>query len=341
MSFPLSKKYQPMEAMPAAELPVGPQWHYEPKWDGFRCLAFRDGSKVELESKSQKPLTRYFPELVASLAALEPQQFVLDGEIVIPIDGQLSFDSLLMRIHPARSRVLKLSQETPSVFIVFDLLADESGKPLVSMPLRERRRKLEAFARRFLPKDESVRLSPLTNDVELARKWFRMGVGLDGIIAKRDDLSYQTGKRTGMQKIKQQRSADCVVGGFRYLEKKRLVGSLLLGLYDHKGLLNHVGFSSSIHHQDRRQLTKQLEKMIQAPGFTGKAPGGLSRWSTKHSMEWEPLDPKLVVEVEFDHFTGGRFRHGTKFLRWRPEKAPKDCTMKQVRRESQTALGLF
>jgi ATP-dependent DNA ligase len=341
MTLALSKKYQPMEAQPAAELPAGPEWHYEPKWDGFRCLAFRDGSKVELESKSQKPLTRYFPELAASLAALKPKQFVLDGEIVIPVNGHLSFDNLLMRIHPAASRVQKLSRETPSVFIVFDLLADESGRPLVSMPLRERRRKLESFARKYFPKDESIRLSPVTSDLELAREWFRMGVDLDGIVAKRDDLSYQTGKRTGMQKIKKQRTAECVIGGFRYLEKKKLVGSLLLGLCNSKGLLDHVGFSSSIHNEDRRELTKRLEKMIKPPGFTGKAPGGLSRWSTKHSMEWQPLDPKLVVEVQFDHFTGGRFRHGTKFLRWRPEKDPRQCTMKQVQRENRSALDLL
>ncbi len=164
-------------------------------------------------------------------------------------------------------------------------------------------------------------MSPITNDIALARKWFHMGVGLDGIVAKRDDLPYQTGERTGMQKIKKQRTADCVVGGFRYLEKKRLVGSLLLGLYNDEGKLDHVGFYSSIHDEDRPALTKKLEKMIKPPGFTGKAPGGPSRWSTKHSSEWEPLDPKLVVEVQFDHFTGGRFRHGTRLLRWRPGKS--------------------
>jgi len=186
-----------------------------------------------------------------------------------------------------------------------------------------------------------MRLSPVTRNIEVARKWFRMGVGLDGIVAKRDDLPYQTGERTGMQKIKKQRTAVCVVGGFRYLEKKRLVGSLLLGLFNDKGLLDHVGFTSSIHDDDRSALTKRLQALIKPPGFTGKAPGGPSRWSTKRSMEWQPLNPKLVVEVQFDHFTGGRFRHGTKFVRWRPEKAPKDCTMKQVRRENKSALNLL
>jgi ATP-dependent DNA ligase len=330
-----------MEAQPAKELPEGANWHYEPKWDGFRCLAFRDGDRVDLESKSGKPLTRYFPELVRSLAALRAKQFVLDGEIVIPIEGNLSFDDLLMRIHPALSRIEKLSKETPCAFIVFDLLVAADGKGLVDSPLRERRRALESFARKFMKSNERLQLSPMTKDIAMARKWFHMGVGLDGIVAKRDDLPYQTGKRTGMEKIKKQRTADCVVGGFRYLEKKRMVGSLLLGLYDDEKKLNHVGFTSSIHEEQRAALTKKLEKLIKEPGFTGKAPGGPSRWSTKRSAEWEPLEPRLVIEVEFDHFTGGRFRHGTKFLRWRPEKVPAACTMKQVAREDQSALNLL
>jgi ATP-dependent DNA ligase len=343
VSLPLSISYRPMEAMPESELPVGPEWHYEPKWDGFRCLAFRDGTRIDLESKSQKPLTRYFPELVGALLQLRAPRFVLDGEIVIPADGGLSFDHLLMRIHPAESRILKLSKETPCVYIVFDLLVDERGRSLVELPLEERRKRLERFAKENFARngDRNIRLSPVTGQVAVARKWFHMGVGLDGIVAKRDDLPYQTGERTGMQKIKKRRTADCVVGGFRYLEKKRQVGSLLLGLYNKRGLLDHVGFSSSIHGAERAALTKKLERIIEAPGFTGKAPGGLSRWSTKRSMEWQPLAPKLVVEVEFDHFTGGRFRHGTKFVRWRPEKAPRDCTMEQVKRENKSALGLL
>ncbi|HEY6443335.1 MAG TPA: ATP-dependent DNA ligase [Candidatus Acidoferrales bacterium] len=341
MTLPLSKSYAPMEAQPAEELPRGPDWHYEPKWDGFRCIAFRDGKRIDLQSKSGKPLTRYFPELVAALSAVKATQFVLDGEIVIPAEGNLSFDDLLMRIHPAASRITKLSQSTPCMFIVFDLLVDSSGKKLVDLPLRDRRRALEEFVRKFLRGNKTMRLSPSTKDIAVARKWFHMGTGLDGIVAKRDDLAYQTGKRTGMQKIKTQRTADCVVGGFRYLEKKPLVGSLLLGLFDGKGKLDHVGFTSTIRNEERPSLTKKLEKLVKPPGFTGKAPGGPSRWSTKHSLEWQPLDPNLVVEVQFDHFTGGRFRHGTKFLRWRPEKAPKQCTMEQVRRESRSALHLF
>jgi ATP-dependent DNA ligase len=341
MSLPIRKDCAPMEAQPAKSLPEGVDWHYEPKWDGFRCLAFRDGARVDLESKSGKPLTRYFPELVKTLAEVSAKQFVLDGEIVIPVGGKLSFDDLLMRIHPAASRVEKLSRATPCLFIVFDLLVDATGKTLAVLPLRERREALEAFAAKYLAGTNTVKLSPMTKKLNTARKWFHKGVGLDGIVAKRDDMDYRSGKRDAMQKIKKQRTADCVVGGFRYLEKKRLVGSLLLGLYDREKKLDHVGFTSSIHAADRAALTKKLEKLIQPPGFTGKAPGGLSRWSTKRSMEWQPLQPKLVAEVEFDHFTGGRFRHGTKFLRWRPEKNPQDCTMKQVRRESDSALNLL
>jgi ATP-dependent DNA ligase len=341
MTLPIAKSYAPMEALSATELPAGPEWQYEPKWDGFRCLAFRDGEKVDLQSKSQKPLTRYFPELEAALLALKAKKFILDGEIVIPVDGHLSFDELLQRIHPAASRVLKLSQAHPCGFIVFDLLADEKGQSLVDLPLEKRRQALEHFAKVHFDKGSSISLSPVTEELAEARKWFHMGVGLDGIVAKRKGLAYQTGERTGMQKIKKQRTADCVVGGFRYLEKKPLVGSLLLGLYNEEGLLDHVGFSSSISAEERPALTKKLEKLIKPPGFTGKAPGGESRWSTKHSMEWQPLDTKLVAEVQFDHFTGGRFRHGTKFLRWRPEKAPEDCTMKQVKRENKSALGLL
>jgi len=341
MTLPLNKKYRPMEAMPASELPAGPKWQYEPKWDGFRCLAFRDGKRVDLQSKAGKPLTRYFPELATALTALPAKQFVLDGEIVIQQDGGLSFDQLLMRIHPAASRVLKLSKESPATFIVFDLLVDEKGKSLVSLPLQARREQLERFAKKYFSKNKSIRLSPVAKDVSVARKWFHMGVGLDGVVAKLRDLPYQSGDRTGMLKIKKQRTADCVVGGFRYLEKSALVGSLLLGLYNGEGTLDHVGFTSSIRDEDRPAITERLEKLVKPPGFTGKAPGGLSRWSTKRSAEWQPVKASLVVEVQFDHFTGGRFRHGTKFLRWRPEKAPRDCTAKQVQRENRSALALL
>ncbi len=339
MSLPLPPSYPPMEAVAASELPAGPEWQYEPKWDGFRCIAFRDSKKIVLQSKSGKPLTRYFPELVVALLDLAPRRFVLDGEIVISLDGSLSFDHLLMRIHPALSRILKLSQSTPCTFLVFDLLVDERGKPLAGLPLSARRERLEKFAKRYVKKNGLIRLSPATRDLSQARKWFGMGAGLDGIMAKRRDMSYQSGERTGMKKIKWQRTADCVVGGFRYLEKKPQVGSLLLGLYNRDGKLDHVGFTSSIPALERPALTSKLRKLIKAPGFTGKAPGGPSRWS-KRSGDWHPLAPQLVVEVRFDHFTGGRFRHGTKFLRWRPDKAPRQCTFEQVSRESRSSLSL-
>ena len=330
-----------MEALPAASLPVGPEWQYEPKWDGFRCLAFRNGKTIELESKAGKPLTRYFPELASSLSSLRATQFVLDGEIVIPAGKALSFDHLLMRIHPSKSRVEKLSKETPSLFIVFDLLVNDAGKSLVKRSLEERRAEMDSFASKYLKGAKAIRLSPRTLEISKARSWFHMGTAVDGVIAKRRDLPYQTGTRTGMQKIKRMRTADCVVGGFRYLEKQPLVGSLLLGLYNRAGQLDHVGFTSSINAEIRSALTRKLQKLIKPPGFTGKAPGGPSRWSSKRSSEWEPLNPKLVVEVQFDHFTGGRFRHGTKFLRWRPDKKPSSCTMDQVEREKRSALNLL
>jgi len=339
--LPIEPPFPAMEALPAAALPQGPEWQYEPKWDGFRCLVFRSGSDVKLQSKGGQPLGRYFPELVREVLRLKPQQFVLDGEIVIPVGKQLSFDDLLMRIHPAESRIRKLASETPALLLVFDLLVNEHGEPLLEHPLAERRLRLEAFARRFLAGD-SIRLSPMTQDYRQARQWYQNIGGLDGIVAKRRDAPYEPGMRTGvMQKIKRLRTADCVVGGFRYASKGAVVGSLLLGLYGADGLLHHVGFTSSMAAAERKQLTRKLEALIRPPGFTGKAPGGLSRWSTKRSMEWEPLEPVLVAEVRFDHFTGGRFRHGTKFLRWRPDKSPRQCTMDQVRAESRSSLKLL
>lgn len=331
-----------MEARTVAEIPEGDGWQYEPKWDGFRCLAFRDGKTVKLQSKSGQPLERYFPELVAALLDLEAKQFVLDGEIIVPVDGALSFDDLLQRIHPAASRILKLSVERAAQLIVFDILADEKGKSLVELPLEARREQLEAFAKRFLKANDSIRLSPATTEMPVVRKWFKaVGSGLDGVIAKRIDMPYMSGDRTGMVKVKHRRTADCVVGGFRYAEKARVIGSMLLGLYDDDGLLHHVGFTSAFTAKERSEFTPKLEKLIKPPGFTGQAPGGPSRWSTKRSTEWEPLAPKLVVEVEYDHFTNGRFRHGTKLLRWRPDKAPRQCTLDQVGPEKKSPLGLL
>src|SRR4051812_12946317 len=235
-----------------------------------------------------------------------------------------------------------LAAEHPAMLIVFDLLVDEEGRSLVHDPLAERRAALEEFAMRHLAGAGSVRLSPATTAERTVKRWYdSVGSALDGVIAKRLDLPYQSGERTGMQKLKQKRTADCVVGGFRYASKRKIVGSLLLGLYDEKGLLNHVGFCSAMSAKERAELTPKLEALIAKPGFTGQAPGGPSRWSTARTGEWEPLATKLVVEVEYDHFTGGRFRHGTGLLRWRPDKAPRQCTMKQVEREAASSLLLL
>jgi ATP-dependent DNA ligase len=264
----------------------------------------------------------------------------VDGEIVIPVGRALSFDDLLMRIHPAESRVRKLAEEKPGLYVVFDLPVDENGRSLVEEPLEKRRPALEKFARRFFPKDGRLRLSPMTTDAAAARKWLSGGgTAVDGIVAKRRDMTYESGsgQRTAMQKVKRKRTADCVVGGFRYGTNSKVVGSLLLGLYDGKGRLHHVGFTSSIKAKDKAKLTRELEAIVKPPGFTGRAPGGPSRWSTERTGEWEPLKPSLVVEVEYDHFTGGRFRHGTKLLRYRPDKAPRQCTLDQVTKKGRAS----
>ena len=322
-----SSTFVPMEALLAAELPEDKGWQYEPKWDGFRCLARRDGDDVTLTSKSGKALARYFPEVVGMLLHLKTKQFLLDGELIIPVGDALSFDALQLRLHPAESRVRKLAKETPAELMAFDLL-EIDGETLVGLSLSERRKKLEIFFRRN--ETNGLQLSPMTCDRDVAVGWLeRSGGALDGVIAKRADQDYRAGERA-MIKVKQQRTADCVVGGFRYAEKRKEVGSLLLGLYDDEGLLNHVGFTSAIPSAERPVLTKKLEKLIEPPGFTGSAPGGPSRWNTARSMAWEPLKPVLVAEVRYDQVTGRRFRHGTGFLRWRPDKDPKQCTFEQL-----------
>ena len=342
MTLPLKVPFLPMEALSVAGIPEGDNWQYEPKWDGFRCLAFRDGARVQLQSKAGQPLERYFPDLVEQMLALRAKRFVLDGEIVVPVDGDLSFDDLLMRIHPAASRIRKLAAETPASFIAFDLLVTERGTPLTKHPLAHRRERLAGFAGKYFKSAPRMRLSPATTKISVVRKWFdSVGSGLDGIIAKELDKPYCSGERKGMVKVKQLRTVDCVVGGFRYASKGKLVGSLLLGLYDDEGLLHHVGFWSSIKTEDKKALTAKVEKLIRKPGFTGQAPGGPSRWSTERSAEWQPLAPKLVVEVQYDHFTGGRFRHGTKFMRWRPDKAPRQCTMDQLEGDESSPLILL
>ena len=342
MSLALRRPFPPMEALSVDEVPQGKEWQYEPKWDGFRCLVFRDGKSVELQSKSGQSLTRYFPELVAAIAALKAKQFVLDGEIVIPEGGVFSFDNLLQRIHPAASRVKKLAVETPALLILFDLLVDDKGEKLIGLTLDARRKALEAFTKKNLRGQKSIRLSPATTKLAEANKWLKqVGATLDGIIAKRRDMTYQSGNRHGMQKIKNYRSADCVVGGFRYNEGKPVVGSLLLGLYNEQGLLDHVGFTSSFKADEKKALTAKLKKFIGGEGFSGDKPGGPSRWSTKRSAEWQPLKPKLVVEVCYDHFSGGRFRHGTRLMRWRPDKSPKQCTIDQVKQKKADLMKLL
>jgi ATP-dependent DNA ligase len=323
-----------MEAKLVDALPSGEGWHYEPKWDGFRCLVFRDGSDVELQSKSGKPLARYFPEIVEVVRSIEEESFVIDGELAIPVGDVLSFEALQMRLHPAESRIRKLARETPAQLILFDCLESE-GRALLERPLFERRAALDRFYRRT--DDASLQLSPHTDEQALAQQWLdSAGAVLDGVIAKPRDGVYQPGERA-MLKVKQLRSVDCVVGGFRYASKERVVGSLLLGLYNNSGKLDHVGFTSAIPADEKAALTKKLEKMVEAPGFTGNAPGGPSRWSTDRSGDWQPLRPELVVEVRYDHVTGNRFRHGTRFLRWRPDKAPEQCRMDQLVREAPPA----
>ncbi len=378
LNLPIQPPYPPAEAKSVDELPHQSGWVYEPKWDGFRCVAFREGDEVVLQSKAGQPLGRYFPETVASLLALPVRKFVLDGEIVIRSGAGLNFDALLQRIHPAASRIQRLSQETPATYMVFDLLVDSKGRSLAAKPLSARRMALQEFAAANIDtggepdgkrsnkagslttlNGERIMLSPASADFATAEKWMREGAasGWDGVVAKRLDCEYMSGERTGMVKIKRIRTADCVVAGFRWARgakssvrkatesksaksktadpKKRPteeVGSLLLGLYNTNGELDHIGFSASFTRQERKKLKPILKPLMGGEGFSGKAPGGPSRWTRDaRDTEWFPLKPKLVGEFQYDHFSGGRFRHGTKFLRWRPEKKPEQCTMEQIR----------
>jgi ATP-dependent DNA ligase len=314
-----------MEAKLVDAIPDGDDWQFEPKWDGFRCLVFRDGDEVELQSKAQRPLGRYFPEVVETVRTIKLDRFVVDGELMIEIDGEASFEALQNRLHPAESRIKKLSALHPAHLTLFDAL--EIGKHvLIDRPLSERRAALESFHE----KAKVVRLSPATRNSEKAEAWLAgSGGSLDGIVAKPLVGVYRPGERA-MFKVKTLRSADCVVGGFRYGANDRLVASLLLGLYDEDGLLHHVGFTASIAAADREALTAKLEPFVEPPGFTGRSPGGPSRWSTGRSADWQPLRPVLVVEVRYDQVTGDRLRHGARFLRWRPDKAPEQCRMEQL-----------
>lgn len=323
---------EPMEARLVDSLPREPGWQFEPKWDGFRCLAYRKGETADLRAKSGKPLGRYFPEVVRAVLSVPSDDFIADGELAIPVGETLAFDALQMRLHPAESRVRKLSEEAPAIFILFDILRGKAGD-MIAAPLEERRAAVEALFSE-MPPNGLFRLSPYTRDRDEATAWLEhSGGALDGVIAKRADGPYESGERS-MLKVKRLRSADCVVGGFRYASNSRLVGSLLLGLFDSAGLLHHVGFTSTISDAERAQLTTRLEALGGGAGFTGNAPGGPSRWSTERSAEWQPLRHELVVEVRYDHVTGDRFRHGTKLLRWRPDKAPRQCTFDQIEREA-------
>jgi len=380
LNLPIQPPYPPAEAKSVDSLPHESGWLYEPKWDGFRCVAFRQGDEVILQSKAGQPLGRYFPEIVAALLALPERKFVLDGEIVIRSGAGLDFDALLQRIHPAASRIQRLSQETPATYMVFDLLVDSKGRSLAARPLSARRMALQEFAAANIGSEHDrkpsknagqqeklnnarILLSPASSDFATAEKWMREGAasGWDGVVAKRLDCEYMSGERTGMVKIKRIRTADCVVGGFRWAREKASadkakeskansksadlkkrpkeeVGSLLLGLYNKNGELDHIGFSASFTREERKKLKPILKPLMGGKGFSGKAPGGPSRWTRDaRDTEWFPLKPTLVGEFQYDHFSGGRFRHGTKFLRWRPEKKPEQCTMEQIRPSKKAA----
>ncbi|MEO5809792.1 MAG: ATP-dependent DNA ligase, partial [Sphingomicrobium sp.] len=324
----------PMEAQTEAELPLGEGWQYEPKWDGFRCLAFVRSGEVELMSKSGKPLGRYFPEVAAGLTALP--DCVLDGELIIPTGSSLSFEALQLRLHPAVSRIARLSKETPALLMLFDCLEAPDTGALAQQSLDVRRAALERLVAAH--PNPVLRLSPFTFAGKAAADWLkRAGGALDGVVAKHRDAPYRPGERA-MVKVKRLRTADCVVGGFRYASRGGEVGSLLLGLYDEAQLLHHVGFTAGFAALDKGELTRNLESLVEAPGFTGDAPGGPSRWANARSAEWQPVRPELIAEVRYDHVTGRRFRHGTGFLRWRPDKTPRQCTFDQLQQEGRPAV---
>lgn len=331
LNVPLPIPYPPMEARRSDRIPPGDGWLFEPKWDGFRAIAFRSGDDVVLQSKSGQPLGRYFPEVLDQLRAIPAGRFVLDGEIVVPVGGRLSFDDLLLRLHPAASRVKKLSEEIPAQYFVFDLLANDE-EALVDRPLEERRELLEDFFT-SVPTGSRTRISPATRDRELAERWFNEfgDLGLDGVMAKELKQPYRSGEREGMVKVKHFRTADCVVGGFRYASgSETAIGSLLLGLYDESKNLVFIGHTSSFSKDEKKELEAIIEPLRGENPFSIRVPGGPSRWATERTGDWQPLRPELVCEVEYDYFSQGRFRHGSKFLRWRPDKSPASCLMDQV-----------
>jgi ATP-dependent DNA ligase len=333
MTLPFAPPIEPMLAQLKPEIPRGDEWRYEPKWDGFRALVFFDGKSAYLQSRDLKPLARYFAELQADLEGVLPRPMVLDGEIVIVTGEGLDFDSLLMRIHPAESRVRKLAAETPSSFVAFDMLAD-GEEDLRALPFAERRARMEAA---LGGASRPLYVTPMTTDFDLATRWFAEfeGAGLDGVIAKRAHEPYRPGVRS-MQKIKHLRTADCVVGGFRWYKgaEGKAVGSLLLGLYDGSGVLHHVGHTASFKGPERIELAAKLAPYVtedDSDGFGGgRTPGAQSRWTGGKDVSWIRLRPELVCEVTFDHLQGERFRHAATFKRWRPDKPPEQCTYDQL-----------
>jgi ATP-dependent DNA ligase len=339
--LPIDPPIEPMLSSAADELPTGDGWLFEPKWDGFRTLVFRDGDEILLQSRDLKPMNRYFPELIAPLEAALPKKCVVDGEIVIAGSSGLDFEALLLRIHPAASRVKLLAEETPASYVAWDLLAI-GDKDLRDVPLEKRRARLE----KELQDKTSIHLSPATRDRALAQDWFKRfeGAGLDGVMAKRLDSPYRAGERT-MIKIKHSRTADCVVAGFRWHKNGpgTMIGSLLLGLYDDRGKLQHVGVTAAFTTAVRKQLVEELAPLrknalanhpwrdwAEAMGEGQRMPGGGSRWNRGKDLSWEPLRIERVCEVSYDHMQGSRFRHAAHFLRWRPDKQPKDCRYDQL-----------
>ena len=346
MNLPVNPPILPMLAKRVGQLPTGGTWIFEPKWDGFRALVFRDGGEILLQSRDEKSLNRYFPELLEPLASQLPTRCVLDGEVVVTQNGALDFDALQLRIHPAQSRVKLLSQEIPASMVFFDLLS-EGDRDLRGMAFKDRRQMLESLLSAAAP---PLHLTPATSESTTATEWFRRfeGAGLDGVIAKPASGTYEPNKRV-MLKVKHERECDCVVAGFRWHKKgeRTAIGSLLLGLFDDAGALQHVGVCASFTDKKRRELVEFLapyrknslaahpwkDWAEQAPSDSEaehRMPGGQSRWSQGKDLSWEPLRPELVVEVAYDHMQGSRFRHTAQFRRWRPDKSPRDCTFAQL-----------
>jgi ATP-dependent DNA ligase len=318
MSLPIKPPIQPQLAKSAKELPTGETWRYEPKWDGFRTIVFRDGDDVYLQSRNGKPMNRYFPEVIPQVLALPGRQLVIDGELILVVDGIQEFDLLGQRIHPAKSRVDMLAEQTPAAFVAFDLLA-EGEENLLELPYTERRARLEQVI------EDPVQLTPMVEDPEGAAGW--LTGNSEGVIAKQANAPYKPGERTGMTKIKRVRTADLVVQAFRFGKEEGTVGSLILGAYDDDGNLRVVGHTSGFKAKEKRELIDKLEPYRTYERGAGEA----SRWKSDEELVWEGLRPELVVEVAFDHITGNRIRHGARFLRWRPDREPRESKMEQLR----------